>query len=329
MSLSSYLDDRANPIGAFLRTRFARTASLTRQANQLLRAATCIQPAPVPAEPYPYGTIGEAIDYRIRYCFALTPTRATVAYAGARELAYTRMRDTSHPDTITYDATLRQLDAFFDAADALVARIHPVGRALPLEDERRLARVCFTLGLFEEAFRSPILAPEFASLIARWAYRHDSCSREGGERFVHELLALARDAWVDDLCQMAARFVACQRHLLGQPAILNPTFAGSRAIGGADADLIVDGCLIDIKSGRQPRIEPRELRQLAGYLLLDADDALCIRSAGIYKARYGVLVSWPIEEFVARLTGAATLPLAALRAEFRQLCRIPDASAPR
>lgn len=33
-----------------------------------------------------------------------------------------------------------------------------------------------------------------------------------------------------------------------EPRILNPLFAGSGEIGGADADLIAAGCLIDVKT---------------------------------------------------------------------------------
>lgn len=330
MSLSAHLDDASSPIGAFLRARFAHTASLTREANERLRAAPCSAPPLLPGAPYPYGTIGAAVDYRIRYAFGLTPARQTVAYLGAQELAYAlAVAPDGSPAVRANSATvLRLLDAFFDAADAQVARMHPAGRALPVEAERHMARICFALARCEEAFRAPDPPASLSALIRTWLGRHDLPIRAAGEGLTHDLLALPSPACVEDLCRLAARFVESQQPLLGRPAILNPTFAGSHAIGGADADLIVDGCLIDIKSGRRPVIAPRDLRQLAGYLLLDSDDALRIHSAGIYKARYGVLARWPVAELLARLTDDPAATLSGLRAEFRQLCARHDSPPP-
>ena len=50
---------------------------------------------------------------------------------------------------------------------------------------------------------------------------------------------------------------------------LNPVFGnGSRKVGGADADIIVDDMLIDIKTTKHPKFKPEMLRQLVGYSLL-------------------------------------------------------------
>ena len=52
-----------------------------------------------------------------------------------------------------------------------------------------------------------------------------------------------------------------------------PAFAGSTDIGGADADFIVGGLLLDCKATTTPtRLGSTEIGQLAGYLLLDYDD---------------------------------------------------------
>lgn len=50
---------------------------------------------------------------------------------------------------------------------------------------------------------------------------------------------------------------------------LNPAFGdGSRKVGGADADIIVDDMIIDIKTTKHPKFTPEMLRQLVGYSLL-------------------------------------------------------------
>src|SRR5712691_7684490 len=80
MSLTSHLSSATSPIGQFLRQRFASTTGLTKEANKLLRGVTTIRPA---VSNCPYGTLGMAIDYRIRYSFAITPSNQLVAWQGA------------------------------------------------------------------------------------------------------------------------------------------------------------------------------------------------------------------------------------------------------
>jgi hypothetical protein len=92
-------------------------------------------------------------------------------------------------------------------------------------------------------------------------------------------------------------------------------------VGGADADLIVDGCLIDIKASVQPKINPEWLRQLAGYVLLDYTDEQRIHSVGIYMARQGVLLTWSLADFFSLLAEDETLSVEALCQEFRQICQ--------
>ena len=118
---------------------------------------------------------------------------------------------------------------------------------------------------------------------------------------------------------MSTLFYDNYHHLLSLPFIPNPTFVGSDDIGGADADIIVDGCLIEMKASIQPKIDTQWLFQLVGYALLDYDDHYNIQSVGIYMTRQGKLLQWPIGEFLRLLTGTETVSLAQLRQEFRTL----------
>jgi len=83
--------------------------------------------------------------------------------------------------------------------------------------------------------------------------------------------------------------------------------------------LIVDSCLIEIKTSKLTKIDPDWLRQLAGYLLLDYNEEHHIQSLGIYMARQGLLFRWSVDEFLATLTGKSEVSLSQLRQEFRQL----------
>lgn len=85
MSLTSHLGSATSPIGHFLRQRFASTTGLTKEANKLLRSVKTIRPAVFTC---PYGTLGMAIDYRIRYSFAITPSNRLIAWHGAPILAF-------------------------------------------------------------------------------------------------------------------------------------------------------------------------------------------------------------------------------------------------
>lgn len=87
-----------------------------------------------------------------------------------------------------------------------------------------------------------------------------------------------------------------KRHVL-----LNPTFGyGSNLVGGADADIIIDNTLIDIKTTIDPTFKREYHDQLVGYYILSLlgrtpppslhlNKGVAISKIGIYFSRYGVL----------------------------------------
>ena len=326
MSLSSHLKDRTSPIGQFIKQRFAQTIRLTKSANQQLRSADTIRPVQANSS-YPYPIIGTAIDYRIRYAFAITPYQQLVAWEGAQLLTVKPFQSevdipvdwddlVGIPLTLTGLTTgvaqgpypLALIRAFFHDLESTVNTIQPMGRLLELNNERTLNRYCIVLSLFEQVYRSN-------------AYVQGPLMQPMAKHTVEELLAIPQDSWVDDLGELFIRFYHRQNSLLSKPYTLNPTFTGSVYVGGADADLVVDRCLIDIKTSTIPQIKAEYLYQLAGYLLLDFDDTLHLNSVGIYMARQGVLLPWTVPEFLRELTGDSTISLASLRLEFSTLCQ--------
>lgn len=90
-----------------------------------------------------------------------------------------------------------------------------------------------------------------------------------------------------------------------QKCYLNPTFGeGSILVGGADADLIIDNTLIDIKTTKDLKLGREELNQILGYYILsliggvnDNPDNRPIEKIGLYFARYGELWTLPIQQF--------------------------------
>ncbi|MGP3991521.1 hypothetical protein [Streptomyces sp. 3N207] len=116
--------------------------------------------------------------------------------------------------------------------------------------------------------------------------------------------------------QLAQQPFAPFRQLPDEQRVCGPVFASSDDVGGADADFIVGGLLIDCKVTTRPRTLPRSaVQQLARYLLLDYDDTYGIDRVGLYLPRQGALITWRVPEFLTAL--GARLPLPQLRTLLR------------
>lgn len=86
---------------------------------------------------------------------------------------------------------------------------------------------------------------------------------------------------------------------------LNPTFGeGSILVDGADADLIIDNTLIDIKTIKHLKLEREHLDQILCYYILSLIGGVNnnpnekpIENIGLYFARHGELWTLPIHQF--------------------------------
>lgn len=84
----------------------------------------------------------------------------------------------------------------------------------------------------------------------------------------------------------------------------NPTFGkGSEIVGGADADLIIDNTLIDIKVTKHLKLDREHLNQIIGYYILSLIGGINknkldrpIENIGLYFARHGELWTIPLSE---------------------------------
>ena len=85
----------------------------------------------------------------------------------------------------------------------------------------------------------------------------------------------------------------------------NPTFGeGSMLVGGADADLIIDNTLIDIKATKHLKLDREHLNQVLGYYILSLIGGVNnnpndrpIENIGLYFARHGELWTLPLHQF--------------------------------
>jgi len=302
VSLTSHLKDQASPV----RHWFEETFPNRRPIMAACRASSLIslRPDPPHAE---YGLVGMALDYRIRYYFAVTPPEKFVAAQGAMLLAGQVASDPSelNPD---WEADRRTWDEFAKGLEVTPMGVDPVGRRLPEAEESALCRACYVLACYETLFRAGI-GPSWPIV---------SVGRGGS---VRELLALASNAVVTDLVQLSWACYQTFGDLLGDKAVLNPTFGRvSQALGGADADLIVGDRLLDIKTSVNPSPTPTEPYQLLGYALADTDDSYGVRRAGFYYSRRPALVLWSLQELCDELAGKPT-DIEAARRDFYTLVR--------
>lgn len=316
MSLTSELADRSSPVTRFLDEHFPpeRIKPLSKSWYEIVKPAAVIRPD---MENPPWGTIGTAFDYRLRYLWAETPLNELVAASGMRILdtqrLHTRARDAApdgflelnYPDPPAAAKRVEPLlPQFADGLARTLAQLAPVGRSLDQEAEALLCQHCYVLALFEQIFRA---GPGINSPLYKL--------KKGAT--LTDLLALGSAPAIDDLCALSQLFSERHGELIERTAVLNPNFAGSFEIGGADADLIVENCLIDLKTTAKPDFDRKGLLyQLLGYVLLDYEDAYEIDEVGVYLARRGLLIRWKLEPLLETIAGGADLP--ALRSGFKK-----------
>lgn len=106
-----------------------------------------------------------------------------------------------------------------------------------------------------------------------------------------------------------------------QPYSANNRIAATpkpRLIQGADADLLLDDLLIDVKTTKDFSLKPRDWHQLIGYVALNqhfpiggGTAPVAINHIGIYFARHNHLETWPLSDVVdaSKLAAFATWPM--------------------
>ena len=317
MSLSSHLDDRASPVRRFLCETFpdakaARMSCTVPDPGPVLfmqglhwtdvpwsgtwnagELAVC----PADRDGFPWPTIGTAFDYQLRFLLGEVGLDRLVARQGAARLAAYWAGRNGLPRG--YVELTERFDAMTKASPTWATPATSEGR-------RELAQLSYVLALYEQCFRGP--------MSDTWPLL-----KLGKGASLKKILGSIRDDALDDLTQLTELFVDAQPELLGSTRrILNPTFAASVGLLGADADLVVDGRLLDIKTKLHGDIRRVDLWQLLGYALGDWDDTHGITEAGFYFSRQGVQVAWDLSTLM-ELMAHAPQDLVEMRQRFREV----------
>lgn len=197
----------------------------------------------------------------------------------------------------------------------------PTGRLGTPGAEAALARVFWLVSAFEDVYRSAgTSAPEVLhELFGPTPPTVEQMRAAAAEPVVAELVDLTRQLETSgSLAQL--------RRLAGSPAAGRPLghAAPTFVHHWADGDLLIsDGrasTLLDVKTViRTDKAERTAswLHQLLGYAWLDVADRWRIRTVGLYLARHGVLVTWPVDELADQLLENTAL----LRGRRRQQAR--------
>lgn len=311
MSLVDGLKSPHTPLRRFLDRELSAGAKPLRDSYRAQhRAAHVLLPPPgVGTEA---GTVGTAIDQRLRLAFTAAAPVDDASLIGI-ELsggiggrgAGLRMRASGNELTMRLTETVRRLD--------LDNRDLPIDHGQ--DEEEGLARMLIAAAWYQVLARTPI---GFAFTPLAKAALEDP----GAFTFTRLLELPDRDLVADVTNQLHAAahgpLEAWRARTRSEDCVGGPTFADAQIT--ADADLVVDGLLLDFKSARRPLAEmsQRTAWQLTGYLLLDAADRYRIDTVGLYLSRSGVLASWPVDDFLA-LLGACRRDLTELRGVFGEL----------
>jgi len=303
MSLTSHLKNLNSPVRAYLDNISPWLANHGSSSNVPsvemhnlglgeLAKVSLLVPPPAGSDTARTGT---AIDFRVRVALNRFNPRDSAAASGvnAIPLYVGTMENGQH--------RARVLTESFDAAINILATT---------TDESEIDRACILLAHCEQVFRAGT-----AAVGESLANALDAAT--SGLDFAMSLDSMA-------LKDLRALMTANSHQIdqwrqaidMGERFDLNPSFSGSKLVGGADADWMVGDTLIDSKSYKELTTSKLRdfLRQLLGYAMLDLDDSLGIRTVGLWLPRQGITPTWSLDVL---LGGNADDLLPTLRSGFR------------
>ncbi|GEP26457.1 hypothetical protein E3O11_12875 [Cryobacterium levicorallinum] len=284
MSLTEHLADSGSPVRAYIDgispillalqggTGGSRAAADTLGLIELAASSAIIPPLPG----VDVARAGTAVDFRVRIALGGFDAHDSVAALGIDELSLRQgeFENGAHRAKVlseAFDVAVQILEnpsseADLDRAALLLAHCEQIHRDM-IEVLKGSVGKASDLATDGQDFAVGLDTPSLADL-----------------RSMMESNSAQIDLWREQIAN-GDRF---------EP---NPVFAGSRLVGGADADWLVGGVLIDSKAYAELTVPKLRafLRQLLGYVMLDLDDSLHIRTVGVWLPRQGLTRTWELE----------------------------------
>lgn len=279
-----------------------------RAAYREHHAETTAPPGQVPNRGY-WSPVGSGIDYRIRMCVS-----ADVSPWVLRGVAIVRSAGVDGP----------AVDGFELEANSMLRRItaaDPARLVYSARDDNSLARLAYRFGQLDATYRAGPDRSGLAGIPNDELTSLDTFLASVPDQAVADIAALARVAAKAGWPAIAER---------GQQIAVGPRLSGAALVGGADADIVIDRTLFEIKATMYPLKDPKLLlRQLVGYVLLDFDNELELNTVAVYLARQGVFLEFKLREDIISVGAGASpqLTLAQLREAFVEYLNKRDTTA--
>lgn len=298
LPLTGQLAYPRSPMSTFMARHLPRTERVVGSYLQQVRGLPHpVQPMDERRPDWP--ALGHTIDYRLRLSLGSGPGMAVATGV--------RLIGSSMP--IEGEPAPPVRAALHTAGTQLLARLHAHLHRAPRLDEAELTRLCHVAGFYEALYRNGV-----------FSRRRNLLAQADAHTTLNHLTAAVPHYVLEDIAeqmQLASPAFAPLRALPPEQRVCGPVFLGSSDLGGADADFIAGGLLIDCKATTRPhKIGRSEVQQLAGYLLLDYDHTFGIDRVGFYLSRQGALITWNVSDFLTAL--GTTAPLPRLRAQLQR-----------
>ncbi|MFI9005999.1 hypothetical protein ACIGNX_02040 [Actinosynnema sp. NPDC053489] len=214
---------------------------------------------------------------------------AAIMPATSVEEAERRVQRPGFPD----EPVLAEL---FDRMRAYFWEHAPVGRLGAEGPEKGLVRLCWLLAAFGYAYRNESAGHPLFRLFRDRPPTVRELHAAATDEAIADPLALVRllqdSGSFDELRALAGNPPLGTPWGVVAPVIFDHWDDTTAVLTGRDGSTLLDVSTVEAFDGDHVRTR---LWKLLASAWLDADDAFRIRSAAIYAARHGVLVTWPID----------------------------------
>lgn len=245
----------------------------------------------VPSLSKNYSLVGTAFDYLLRFCIQYRFPKA-ISGKWVAETAcdlmgslFPTIPEGDSECVINYEESLSEKDSS-----------HYLNY-MKAKKELEIAKKNHQIYLTDGVLRDDLLRSTLVLAQLDFVYRENHFLKKFGEIDPQDIQDLRNLVNIVDFSKFQPR----------NTCILNPTFhEASMLVGGADADLVIDDCLIDIKTVKDLLVKREWIHQLVGYYALgkigrigpERMEGENIKNVGIYFSRYGILELFSIKELI-------------------------------
>jgi hypothetical protein len=312
MSLTSELKITRGFARTFVDSHFSNLSAISRECNRSLRNFGTLPN--LHAHSVVSMLVGTAIDYRLRAYFRRNVHRSSVIQQGLRTL------EVCHSLEVPLGAGRGYFETRLIKNRWVTSRGRHTRSKLMASFERTTAKIKLRQRLtdrMEERMCRFAVLFAYLDCIGRAPGGNSALERVMvlGEFTVSKILSTMDSAIVADVVLLSGMFFERHQDLIkgARKVVIGRSFLGSVDVpGGADFDMIIDGCLFDFKTTLKPKVTTEALRQLVGYWLLDYENKYQIETVAVLLLRQGRLQRFNIRDLLT----SEFLP-SMLRSKFR------------